>query len=96
MVAVGMLLGVAASAGSNPWVGSIGYMVGLLGGHVIGAAGGHDPRAGGGWFMLGLAFTSGVVLSCTVVLGTQVGRSVAGRRIAATVASLAAVGIALS
>lgn len=144
MVAVGLLLGVAASAGSDPWVGSIGYMVGLLGGHAIGAAGvrptgisavvvaavvvtaalllvdpprirhslpvlalvigalaglrlgGHDQRNSGGWFTLGLAFTSVVLLSCTVVLGTQVGRSVAARRIAAAVASLAAVGIALS
>jgi hydrogenase/urease accessory protein HupE len=144
IVTIGLLAGVASTAGREAWVAVSGFVAGVMGGLIVAAAGFtpsaastivigaslvgaalisvDPPRIGNAMplislamgalagitvgsdtahhidaeFIVGLLFTTAVVLACTSAAGSVVGRSMVARRTTAVLTSLVAVGMLLA
>ena len=66
--------------------------IGALAGVTVGV---NNADQLGGRFIIGLLFTTAIVLACSSVAGAGIGRSVAARRTVAVLASITAVGLLL-
>lgn len=80
-----------------PRIGNSLPMTALVVGAVVGVRFGvhHDHEVGIRYGM-GVVFTTAVVMACTVVAGTTIGRSFAARRAAAVLATIATLGVLVS